>query len=381
MARRVWLFWLLSVLLTTSVGWMAHTGDIRSEQRRLGQELATQLARSSAPWLLSRDMTSLNLLLAGLDARPGLSQVEIIDGDGRRLVATSPAGIPGQRISRDIQLGEQPLGQLVLTLREPLLTDWLREHLMPLGLMAALQLLCFVLAGRRTGSSNAHVPALPVAPPPAPASPFRPGAPLPGREALICVQPHDERDLLRRLSHHLLSDIFEIMNQLLERVARLSGGELVRAMSSQEPALLRLSGVEQPERVWQAVCAAALALRLAERAGMAREAEGLLWLPMKAGLHCRPGDQAESVDIPALLACAAPAQQLLVSGRPELPGSVARRARWGTCVQLDIPGQGRLLATALVTLEAEADAAVAAQAERLVPLSAGTAENGPDLPA
>ena len=31
MARRVWLFWLLSVLLTTSVGWMAHTGDIRSE--------------------------------------------------------------------------------------------------------------------------------------------------------------------------------------------------------------------------------------------------------------------------------------------------------------------------------------------------------------
>ncbi|PQA32861.1 hypothetical protein, partial [Amnimonas aquatica] len=91
MARRVWLFWLLSVLLTTSVGWMAHTGDIRSEQRRLGQELATQLARSSAPWLLSRDMTSLNLLLAGLDARPGLSQVEIIDGDGRRLVATSPA--------------------------------------------------------------------------------------------------------------------------------------------------------------------------------------------------------------------------------------------------------------------------------------------------
>ena len=60
---------------------------------------------------------------------------------------------------------------------------------------------------------------------------------------------------------------------------------------------------------------------------------------------------------------------------------MARRARWGTCVQLDIPGQGRLLATALVTLEAEADAAVAAQAERLVPLSTGTAENGPDLPA
>ena len=35
--------------------------------------------------------------------------------------------------------------------------DWLREHLMPLGLMAALQLLCFVLAGRRSQGGDSSV--------------------------------------------------------------------------------------------------------------------------------------------------------------------------------------------------------------------------------
>lgn len=371
MARRVWLFWLLSVALTIAVGWLAHRSDISREQRQLGRELASQLATSSAPWILNQDMTSLNLLLSGLDARPGLAQIEIDDSEGRRLAVTALNGLPGQQISRPIMIGQQRLGELRLTLHEPQLLNWLRDHLGPLGLVAALQLLCFVLAGRKPrASARVQPPAvMPTATPVATPSPFTPAPPPQPHEALLCIQPDDARQLLTRISHHLQADIFDVMNQLLERVARLGDGKVVRAMSGPEGALLRFDGCEQAERAWQALSAARLSLQLAARAGQARELENLLWLPMKAGLHWRPAGMQDPVDIAGLLAWAAPAQQLLVSGPPALPEQLRRRAHWGRMVTLEIAEIGQLQTTPLERLSHEAEAAIQAQAERLVPLS------------
>ncbi len=374
MARRVWLFWLLSVVMTVAVGWLAHRSDVTREQRQLGQELAAQLAASSAPWILNQDMTSLNLLLTGLDSRPGLAQIEIDDANGRRLVMTTLNGLPGQQVIRPILIGQQHLGELRLTLHEPQLLVWLSNHAAPLALIAALQLLCFVLAGRQPRESARTRPVEAAAAPAIPApgsdtsSPFQPAPPVQPHEALLCIQPDDPRHLLERVSHHLQADIFDVMNLLLERVARLCGGTLVRAMSGPEGALLRFEGCEQGERAWQALCAASLSLQLADRAGQVRSREGLLWLPMKAGLHWRPQGRQDGADIAGLLAWAAPTQQLLVSGAPALPESTRRRARWGRQVTLDIAEIGQLQATPLEQLGMEAEAAIRIQAERLVPL-------------
>ena len=49
MARRVWIYWLLSVLLTASVGWQSYRGDVARAQREVGSELAAQMARTAAP--------------------------------------------------------------------------------------------------------------------------------------------------------------------------------------------------------------------------------------------------------------------------------------------------------------------------------------------
>jgi len=383
MARRVWLYWLLSVALTVAVGWLAHRSDVTREQRQLGQELAAQLATSSAPWILNQDMTSLNLLLVGLDSRPGLAQVEIDDIGGRRLASTTLSGLPGQLIIRPILIGQQKLGELRLTLHQPQLLAWLRDHVAPLALVAALQLLCFVLAGRQPRMSSR--PQSAPQPAPAPASgtalpaiapAFTPAAPARPHEILLCLQPDDSRQLLARVSQHLQADIFDVTNQLLERVARLCEGTLARPMHGPDGALLRFTGCEKAERAWQALCAAELALRLADRAGQARAREGLLWLPMKAGLHWRPRDEQDEVDIAGILAWAAPAQQLLVSGAPSLPEGLDRRAHWGRPVTLDIAEVGRLQATALERLGRDAEAAIEAQAERLVPLEL-RAETGP----
>lgn len=374
MARRVWIYWLLSVLLTVTVGWLAHRSDIAREQRQLGQELAAQVAASSAPWILNQDMTSLNLLLVGMDSRPGLAQVEISDLNGRRLAATTLHGLPGQQLLKPIMIGQQKLGELRLTLHEPQLQDWLAVHASPLALVAALQLLCFVLAGRHPRVTMREPPASTSTadlPQPAEAmpSPFTPATPARAHEVLLCLQPDDSRQLLARVSHHLQLDIFEVTNELLERVARLCDGTLARPMTGADGALLHFSGCEKAERAWQALCAAELALRLADRAGQARAREGLLWLPMKAGLHWRPASQQESVDIAGILAWAAPAQQLLVSGTPTLPDGLARRAHWGPPVTLDIAETGQLQATALERLSLEAESAIQIQAERLVPLA------------
>ncbi len=372
MARRVWFYWLLSVMLTVAVGWLAHRSDVAREQRQLGQELAAQLAASTAPWILNEDMTSLNLLLSGLDARPGLARIEIADTAGRRLAVTSLNGLPGQQIVRPIMIGQQRLGELRLTLHEPQWLIWLNHHLGPLTLVAALQLLCFVLAGRQPRDSQREqkpadsdaVPVAVVVPP----SLFVPSAQPQPHEALLCIQPDDPRQLLDRISHHLQADIFDVMNQLLERVARLCDGTVVRPMQAADGALLRFEGCEQSDRAWQALSAAVLSLQLAERAGQVRHREALLWLPMKAGLHWRPTGTQDPVDIAGLLAWAAPAQQLLVSGSPALPESARRRAHWGRPVTLDIAELGQLQTTPLQRLGAETEAAILAQAERLVPL-------------
>lgn len=381
MARRVWLYWLLSVVLTVAVGWLAHRSDVAREQRQLGQELAAQLATSTAPWILNQDMTSLNLLLSGLDARPGLARIEIDDTTGHRLAITSLNGLPGQQVKRPIMIGQQRLGELRLTLHEPQLLTWLSDHVGPLGLVAALQLLCFVLAGRQPRSSLREQKPVVAAVPPVVAattpSPFIPTPPPQPHEALLCIQPDDSRQLLERVSHHLQADIFDVMNQLLERVARLCDGTVVRPMSGSEGALLRFGGCEQGERSWQALSAAVLSLQLAERAGQVRSKEALLWLPMKAGLHWRPVGTRDPVDIAGLLAWAAPVQQLLVSGPPALPESVRRRAHWGRSVTLDIAELGQLQTTPLERLNYETEAAILAQAERLVPLQ----EHGEPHPA
>lgn len=371
MARRVWIYWLLSVLLTATVGGLAHYSDIKRAQRQLGQALATQLAQSSAPWLLNRDMTSLNLLLSGLDERPGLARVAIIDDSGRTIAQTALNGIPGQRVSRPILLGQQRLGQLQLTLQAPHLAGWLQERAAPLAVMAALQLLCFVLAGRRPRQSRRPdvVPAAAMASPPAPdSSVLRPVAASLPQTGLLCVVADDPRHLLERISGPLQDELLGVMNQLLERVARLGSAELVRPMSVSEGALLRFADCSRGERAWQALAAAMLALLLGERAASARSSAGLLALGLKAGLHVGPEEARRGSELAALLAGAAPSGRLLVSGRPALPDAARRRAGWNRPVVLDVADLGQLDATLLEHLDHETMRLVTEQAERLVPL-------------
>lgn len=372
MARRVWIYWLLSVLLTASVGWQSYRGDVARAQREVGSELAAQMARTAAPWVLSQDLTSLNLLIATLEGRPGLDSIEVLDISGRILAQTTHQGWPGERVTLPIQLGSQQLGELRLTLSDPRLGSWLNRRAGPLALIAAVQLIFFVLAGRRPRLSQRIPEAVTADTAMVDSTQTRPvftaSQPLVRRDILICVQPDDRHQLLSRVNADWKEEIQAVGNALLERVARLCDGELVRPLRGPEGALIRLHQGEQQARAWQALCAARLTLALMAQAGQARTHAGLFWIPMQAGLYSHEPGEPGADQVAALLAWAAPSGELLVGGAPALPAATVARATWARTEQLEIAEVGTLEATRLISLPPEAEALIREQVDRLVPL-------------
>ena len=323
--------------------------------------------------MLSQDLTSLNLLIATLEGRPGLDSIEVLDISGRILAQTTHQGWPGERVSLPVQLGSQRLGELRLTLSDPRLGSWLSRRAAPLALIAAVQLVFFVLAGRRPRlSQRGTATTLPSDTPAADTPPARPvfvaSQPLLRRDILICVQPDDRHQLLQRISTDWKEEIQAVANALLERVARLCDGELVRPMRGPEGALIRLHQGEQQARAWQALCATRLTLALMERAGEARTQAGLFWIPMQAGLYSHEPGEAGADQVAGLLAWAAPSGQMLVGGDPALPAATIARATWARTEQLEIAEVGTLEATRLLGLPPEAEALIREQVDRLVPL-------------
>lgn len=182
------------------------------------------------------------------------------------------------------------------------------------------------------------------------------------------MQPDDRHQLLQRISTDWKEEIQAVANALLERVARLCDGELVRPMRGPEGALIRLHQGEQQARAWQALCATRLTLALMERAGEARTQAGLFWIPMQAGLYSHEPGEAGADQVAGLLAWAAPSGQMLVGGDPALPAATIARATWARTEQLEIAEVGTLEATRLLGLPPEAEALIREQVDRLVPL-------------
>lgn len=302
-----------------------------NDQGRSGAILAQQLADAAAPVTLSRDMVSLSVLVSRYENRPGISSVRLFNAR-RELIAE--AGNPrdsGRLFVAPIRLQQQMAGQVELRLETPSRGLIVRRNLGNLGISALLHTLIFaaglLLSGR---IQPAQRQASPLAATPRPQSqPHDNGAaPAAAPGTLLHIALDDPNNLLTRVSASMADEQLQLFDQLVDRTARLYGGE-VSAPFSAEGVLLRFSQPDTVERKFQALAAAALFLRLVEESAVTRRQHGLLCLGAKAGvLH-----EQDDARVAAILAHTAPPGRIL-SSMPS--GMLGNRCRLGSSFQLAV---------------------------------------------
>lgn len=297
-------------------------------QGQHGSLLARQLADAAAPLALGRDMVSLSVLTARYEHHPGIASVRIFNPLNERLSEAGLTSDDGRLFSAPLQWQQQALGQVDLRLVTPGKGDIVRASLGNIGLSATLHLL--ILAGAlfmtRTpapvsrGAQPATGTPRPSQTPAESAPAAQPRTPSP---ALLASGSHlhialdDPNGLLRRVNAAMADEMLTVFDQLIDRAARLYGGEVATPFGP-EGVVIHFSEGAAEERPLRALAAAQLFLQLVNDAASERRAFGRLCLPCKAGVT---HEQADSTDA-AILARTAPADRILTSipsSRVDLP--------------------------------------------------------------
>lgn len=301
-----------------------------NDQGRSGAILAQQLADAAAPLTLSRDMVSLSVLVSRYENRPGISSVRLFNAR-RELIAE--AGNPrdsGRLFAAPMRLQQQAAGLVELRLETPSRGLIVRRNLGNLGISALLHALIFTAGLLLSGDVQpARRQASPLAGTPQPHDTgATSAAPPTAYGTLLHIALDDPNNLLTRVSASMADEQLQLFDQLVDRTARLYGGE-VSAPFSAEGVLLRFSQPDTVEREFQALAAAALFLRLVEESAVTRRQHGLLCLGAKAGvLH-----EQEDARVAAILAHTAPPGRIL-SSMPS--GMLGSRCRLGSSFQLAV---------------------------------------------
>ncbi len=307
-------------------------GELWREQGQNGRLLARQLAEAAAPAVLAQDMVSLSVLLGRYEGQPGISSVRLYNGRKELLTQHGQDSHDERQFIIPLQVQDQSLGHMDLRLTTPARGDVLRRNAGNIGLSALLHL---GLLGLLLGLSRRPAATQPLAP-----QPGQPTSPAPQAVALLHLTLDDPNQLLLRVNASTADELLTVLDHLLDRAARLYGGEVL-APFSPEGTVVRFSQSSDEERSQQAVLCGQLFLQLASLAQEQRRHANLFSLPVKAGLHHAPADDDSNRRTAQLLALTAPSGLLLTSTQALGDGALSY-CQTGQPLSLAL-GQGREL--------------------------------------
>lgn len=316
-------------------------------QGQEGSLLVQQLADAAAPLALSRDMVSLSVLASHYDGRPGISSVRLYNSQHELIAETGATGDEGRLFASPIRLQQQALGEVELRLGTLSRADIVRHSMGNILISALLHGLIF-LAGLflrqqaqvpvRGATAATHRP-----PSPAPQAPATPATKhhevAASSTSLLHIALDDPNSLLTRVNAGMADELLSLLDQFVDRAARLYGGEVSTPFST-EGVLVSFQQENAQEREFHALAAARLFLQLIADSMEERRQYGRLCLGAKAGvLH-----DADDAGVAALLAQMAPADRILSSTSNS---SLGAHCRFSASYRLDI-GQEETLQVALV---------------------------------
>lgn len=304
-----------------------------NSQGQQGSLLAQQLADAAAPLALARDMVSLSVLTARYENHPGIASIRLFTPQNERLSEAGQTDDQGRLFSAPMQLQQQALGQVELRLQTPSRGDIVRGSLGNIGLSVLLHLL--VLAGGFFMTRSEPAPARGARPlhpenRPTPAAPAPqtdiPAAITPGSHLHIVLD--DPNGLLRRVNAAMADEMLSVFDQLIDRAARLYGGE-VETPFGVDGVVVHFHTGDNEDRLFCALAAAQLFLQLVNDAGEERRACGRLSLPCKAGVTHGHADATQA----EILARTAPTGTILTT----VPtAAISLPCRLGTAFRLAV---------------------------------------------
>ncbi|MFN3587735.1 MAG: hypothetical protein ACK4UT_09545, partial [Moraxellaceae bacterium] len=303
---------------------------------------------AAAPLILTRDMVSLSVQVARYEHQSAVASLRLYNGRNE-LIADIGFERGGERLfSAPIRVQDRLLGTADLRLDTPSRADLVRAAMANLGLSGLFHLL--LLAGgfflRRAGQ-GAPQPESATArerpqPPPRPDdiaatqdTAFTPPVPA----SYVHIALDDPNSLLQRVNVAMADELLTLLDQFVDRAARLYGGEVMTPFSV-DGVNVRFAGSDGSERSLCALAAARLFLQLVVDASEERRAHGRLCLACKAGVLLSGEQQA----LTSVLAYTAPAGRILTT----LPGAdIELPCRLGPPYRLAIDSE-RALQVALV---------------------------------
>ena len=286
-------------------------------QGQQGSLLVQQLADAAAPLAMGRDMVSLSVLTARYENHPGIASIRIFNPLNERLAEAGLTNDQGRLFSAPLQLQQQRLGEVDLRLIAPGKADIVRASLGNMGLSALLHFLLLIgglsmsprkaVAARRATGISPPATAAPVAAAEAEPRAIAPASiPVEGSHLHIALE--DPNGLLQRVNAEMADEMLSLFDQLIDRAARVYGGEVATPFDSSGVTVHFLNN-EAQDRPLRALAAAQLFLQMITDIDEERRAYGRFSLPCKAGIvH----DQTDAY-LATTLARTAPANRILTT--------------------------------------------------------------------
>jgi hypothetical protein len=322
-----------------------------NSQGQQGSLITQQLADAAAPLALARDMVSLSVLASHYEDRAGINSVRLYNMQHELMTEAGISTHQGRLFMAPVRLQQQALGTVELRLATPSRADIVRHSMGNILISALLHGLIF-LAGlflrnqtplSRRGASPSTTQARHENMMAAQTSPAMPAATKPTAHApnisLLHIALDDPNGLLGRVNAGMADELLSLLDQFVDRAARLYGGEVSTPFSI-TGVLLRFTQENAQEREFHALAAGRLFLQLIADSMEERRQHGRLCLGAKAGvLHA-----SDDAKIAAMLAQMAPADRILANTASSALGT---QCRFSASYRLDI-GQGETLQVALV---------------------------------
>lgn len=286
-------------------------------QGQQGSLLVQQLADAAAPLAMGRDMVSLSVLTARYENHPGIASIRIFNPLNERLAEAGLTNDQGRLFSAPLQLQQQRLGEVDLRLITPSKADIVRASLGNMGVSALLHFLLLIgglfMSPRKAvvarGATGTRQPATPA---PAVAAQAEPPAIAPAsilaQGSHLHIALEDPNGLLHRVNADMADEMLSLFDQLIDRAARVYGGEVATPFDSSGVTVHFLNSEEQ-ERPLRALAAAQLFLQMITDIDEERRACGRISLPCKAGIVHGETD----AHLAATLARTAPANRILTT--------------------------------------------------------------------
>lgn len=300
--------------------------EVWREQSQAGALLSQQVADAAAPLALSRDMVSLSVLTARFEQRPAIASLRVYDNHDALIGQVGNSTAEGRHFLSPMALQGQALGRVDLQLSAPQRGDILHRSLGNIGLSALAHAILLLVA---LGLGRRSAPIRTPAPRPEPAAPLKDNsqaATTPAMAepvALLHLTLDDPNHLLMKVNASTADELLTVLDHLLDRAARLYGGEVTAPFSPSGTVVVFRQG-DATERAFQALVCGQLFLHLTAGADLQRRDAGLFSLPVKAGVHHAALDDSDNRQIAAMLAVTAPSGRLLSSTAELDPAALAR---------------------------------------------------------